>query len=172
MFLVFAAAGPASALPYNVAVIYGGNATGNELAAQLRRIYDLDWELAESGGAIISAVRAGLDGDGVVQITEAGDLRGVAVDSYGRIWMAEAAGGRVFRVDNDGANLTSVAVADPYAIAFNGEQALVTGVYDGVISVLNANMSLDETLAPDLADGVFQHDRRPRPVLGAHGLHG
>ncbi len=110
------------------------------------------WELTESGGVVVGATEAGLDGDGVIDVAGAGDLRGLAVDSAGRIWMADAAGEKVFRVDSDGTNLTSATVPNPYAIAFNGEQALVTGGYKGVISVLNADLSLDQTITPPLAD--------------------
>ncbi|HUT58360.1 MAG TPA: PEP-CTERM sorting domain-containing protein [Phycisphaerae bacterium] len=135
------------------------------------------WELSESGGGVIAAAKAGLDGDGVIHVTGAGDLRGLALDSSGRIWMADAAGGKVFRVDSDGTNLASAAVANPYAIAFNGEQALVTGGYSGVISVLNADLSLDQALTPPLADlrldpeiGYSQGSSFSGIVLTANGL--
>ena len=110
------------------------------------------WELTESGGAVIARTKTGLDGDGVIDVAGAVDLRGLAVDSSGRIWMADAEGEKVFRVDADGANLISAAVPNPYAIAFRGEQALVTGGYSGVISVLDPSLSLAETITPPLAE--------------------
>ena len=47
------------------------------------------WELTESGGLVTGATKAGLGGTGGMVITGASDMRGVAVDSLGRIWIAD-----------------------------------------------------------------------------------
>ena len=112
------------------------------------------WALTESGGVITGASPAGLDGDGVITITGASDMRGIAVDSSGRVWIADPSNtygnGKVFRVDSDGTNLVSnTSVPNPYAIAFDGDQVLVTGGYQRVISVLDIDdLSLVNTLVP------------------------
>ncbi len=112
------------------------------------------WALTESGGVITDASPAGLDGDGVITITGASDMRGVAVDSSGRIWIADPSStignGKVFRVDSDGTGLVSnTDVPNPYAIAFNGDEVLVTGGYQRIISVLDIDdLSLVDTLIP------------------------
>jgi hypothetical protein len=116
------------------------------------------WVLTENGGVITGAARAGLDGDGVITIAGASDMRGLAIDSAGRIWIADPSAttgnGKVFRVDSDGASLISnAAVPNPYAIAFKGDQVLVTGGYQRVISVLDIeDLSITDTLTPPLAD--------------------
>ena len=112
------------------------------------------WELTESGGSITGATQAGLDGDGVITVAGTSDMRGVAVDSSGRIWIADPSGtkgnGKVFRLNSDGSGLVSnTAVPNPYAIAFDGNQVLVTGGYQRVISVLNVDdLTLVKTLTP------------------------
>ena len=103
------------------------------------------WELTESGGQVTNAVRAGLDGDGVITITGASDMRGCAVDSLGRIWIADPLAttgtGKVFRVNSDGAGLVSASVGNPYAIGFNGSEVVVTGGYQRLVTVLNNDLS-------------------------------
>ena len=103
------------------------------------------WELTESGGQVTNAVRAGLDGDGVITITGASDMRGCAVDWLGRIWIADPLAttgtGKVFRVNNDGTGLVSVDVGNPYAISFNGKEVVVTGGYQRLVTVLNSDLS-------------------------------
>ena len=116
------------------------------------------WELTEDNGIITGATQSGLDGDGVVTITGASDMRGLAVDSSGRIWIADPSGttgnGKVFRLNSDGTSLVSnAAVPNPYAIAFSGDQALVTGGYQGVISVLDTDsLAVVNTLTPPWSD--------------------
>jgi DNA-binding beta-propeller fold protein YncE len=77
-----------------------------------------------SGGA--PGTPAGFGGSGVLKIPGAMSLRGVAVDPKGKIWMADVDANKVFRVDPDGNNLTSVDVEKPMAIAFMDDTALVT----------------------------------------------
>ncbi len=112
------------------------------------------WALIESGGHITGAARAGLDGDGVVTITEASDMRGLAVDSSGRIWIADPSAtmgmGKIFRVSSStGALIDSTnQIPNPYAIVFNGNQALVTGGYQRLVSVVNDDLTVAQTLVP------------------------
>ena len=112
------------------------------------------WVLTESGSIVTGASPAGLDGDGIITVAGASDMRGVAIDSAGRIWIADPSAtignGKVFRLDNDGTNLVSnTSVPNPYAIAFNGDEVLVTGGYQRVISVLNMDdLSVVDTIIP------------------------
>ena len=126
------------------------------------------WELTELGGQVTNAVRAGLDGDGVITITGASDMRGCAVDWLGRIWIADPLAttgtGKVFRVNSDGTGLVSANVGNPYAIGFNGKEVVVTGGYQRLVTVLNSDLSgspwtftvpwTDLELDPDGQSGV------------------
>ena len=77
-----------------------------------------------SGGC--GATPAGFGGSGILPIPDAKSLRGVAVDSKGRIWMADSAAGKVFRVDADGSHLVSAEIKNASDIAFLDDTALVT----------------------------------------------
>jgi len=105
------------------------------------------WELDENGGAITSATKAGLDGDGVVSITGASSLRGVEIDNIGNIWMADVSANKVFRVDSLGANLASVDVTKAIDLAFNGSAMLVTQYTGRTISVLGPDMSISSVIS-------------------------
>ena len=78
------------------------------------------------GSAGAPGTPAGFGGNGIMKIPGAVSLRGVAVDPKGKIWMADVAANKVFRIDPDGSNLTSVDVEKPMAIAFMDDTALVT----------------------------------------------
>jgi DNA-binding beta-propeller fold protein YncE len=74
-------------------------------------------------------------------------LRGVAVDSKGRIWIADQEADRVFRVNPDGSNLVSVEVKKPMAIAFYDETALVTRSIDLEIALVSPDMVVTGNLS-------------------------
>jgi sugar lactone lactonase YvrE len=113
------------------------------------------WALTESGGAIVGAAKAGLDGDGVVTITGASDMRGLAVDANDRIWIADPQNttgtGKLWRINHDGAGLVSADVANPYAIAFHNDQAIVTGGYQRILSAINFDMTASGAFTPPWA---------------------
>jgi len=85
------------------------------------------------GSSGCRATPSGLGGNGVLTIQGARSLRGVAVDSKGRIWMADEEADEVFRVNADGSNQVSVEVKKPLAICFYEDTALVTqGTYQQI----------------------------------------
>jgi len=91
-------------------------------AGELHRFL-IDTRFVSSGAP---GTPAGFGGNGVMKIPGAMSLRGVAVDPKGRIWIADVDANKVFRVNPDGSNLTSVDVDKPLAIAFMDDTALVT----------------------------------------------
>ncbi len=106
------------------------------------------WDLTESGADITTATQAGLDGDGQVTLSAASSLRGLNVDSSGKIWMTDISGNQVFRMDNDGTNLTSVSVDEPIDVDFDGDLAFITQYTERTISVLSlSDMSIENTLS-------------------------
>lgn len=106
------------------------------------------WVLQTRAKEVTGAVLSGFGEDtGELQIPEARSLRGVAVDSKGRIWMADVTGNKVFRVDRTGENLQSVEVRRPLAIGFDGSRAFVTRETDRAIALLDVEtMSVTGTL--------------------------
>lgn len=111
------------------------------------------WVLAESGSNITGATQAGLGGTGQVLITGAVNLRGVEVDPSGKIWMADIGGNKVFRINNDGTGLVSVAVTEAMDVGFDDTQAFVTQYTARTITVLKqSNMTFVATLTPPWAD--------------------
>jgi len=95
------------------------------------------WKLTESGGGITGATPDGLDGDGVITVAGATDLRGLEVDSAGNIWMTDLDGGKVFRVDSSGGSLTSFDVPEAMDIGFLGDYAYVTQYTERTITLIN-----------------------------------
>jgi hypothetical protein len=91
-----------------------------------------------SGGS--KATPAGLGGSGILRIQGAESLRGVAVDSKGRIWIADEQANKVFRLDPDGSNQASVEVKKPLAIAFYDDTALVTRDTDEQIALVSPDL--------------------------------
>ncbi|HEX4085086.1 MAG TPA: hypothetical protein VHY22_09255 [Chthoniobacteraceae bacterium] len=91
-----------------------------------------------SGGC--KATPAGLGGSGVMTIPGARSLRGVAVDSKGRIWMADLEAGMVFRLNADGTGLTSATVKRAFQIAFLDDTALVTTDLEREVALISPDM--------------------------------
>jgi hypothetical protein len=116
------------------------------------------WQLTESGGAITAAILAGLDGDGVVTITEGTDMRGVAVGPDGKILLANPVDGKIIKVNTNGSGQVSYHYAandNPYYFAIIGGQVFVThGNYMGGtrVAVITYNdMSLVGNIIPPFA---------------------
>jgi len=93
------------------------------------------------------ATPAGLGGSGVMTIPGALSLRGVAVDSQGRIWMADADADSVFRINPDGSGLVSATVPKAMAVAFYNDTALVTRGTDRQIALVSPDMVVEGNLA-------------------------
>lgn len=110
-------------------------------SAHLRR-----WVLRTEGKKVAGAEPAGFNGDGRREIEGAGDLRGLAIDPKGRIWIADLGGGRVFRFEPGKDELQSVAVRTPLAIACDGARVLVTQARERTITLINEEMSIIGTL--------------------------
>lgn len=109
------------------------------------------WTISEGvGDAVTGAVQEGLDGDGLLNITGASDLRGIEVDVLGRIWLADKGTDAVFRINNDGTGFTSMALDNPMDIAFDGDQVFISQYTDRMMSALAMDtMSLlDSFTAP------------------------
>jgi len=135
------------------------------------------WNLTESGTNITDSTLAGLDGDGHITVAGASDLRGVAVDTSGRIWMAGAAQGKVWRMNSDGTGLTSTSVSNPYYFGISGDQVFVTQWENRKVAVLNANtMALTNTIGGDIAipwlDLGLDADGATDPRNGLAGANG
>ena len=102
---------------------------------------------ARFGSAGCRATPAGWGGNGVLPIQGARNLRGVAVDAKGRIWIADEEEDRVFRVNADGSNQASVEVKKPMAIVFYDDTALVTRGTDREIALISPDMVVTGNLA-------------------------
>ena len=83
----------------------------------------------------------------MVHIQGAQSLRGVAVDPKGRIWIADPAVNKVFRINADGSNQVSVDVKMPMAIAFYDDTALVTRGADRQIALITPDMVVTGNLS-------------------------
>jgi len=105
------------------------------------------WVLEKTGKEITDATPAGLARDGQLTIPGVTSLRGLAVDPKGRIWMADNADNKVFRVDKNGSNLVSVDVKSPMAMAFDGEKCYVTQGSELQITIIDENMNVLGTLS-------------------------
>ena len=93
------------------------------------------------------ATPAGLGGTGVLHIQGAQNLRGVAVDGKGRIWMADTELNRVFRVNADGSEQVAVEVGTPLAIGFFDDTAMVTRNTDREIALISPDMVVTGNLS-------------------------
>jgi len=95
------------------------------------------WLLTESGGAVTGAALDSSWGSSG-QVSLAANIRGVEVDSGGRIWVAGYGTNKVYVVSADGLSYQSIdSVTTPMDIGFDGSRALVTqytqrqiGVFD------------------------------------------
>lgn len=99
------------------------------------------WVISENGSAL-TATAKGFGGEGILKVPGALDLRGIAVDAKGRLWIADLKGNKVFKVDADGQNLNSIQVLTPIALAFENGRCFVTRYTDRAISVLDENLTV------------------------------
>jgi hypothetical protein len=99
------------------------------------------WLLIESGGSITSATLDTTFGTGGT-VTLAANLRGVKVDSNGKIWVAGYGNNTVYRVSSDGLTVDSISVSKPIDIDFIAGTALVSRYTDRVISRFDMNTML------------------------------
>jgi hypothetical protein len=100
----------------------------------------------EAGATVSAATLSGFEGNGVMKVPGALDLRGVKVDAKGRIWMADLRGGKVFRVSPDGKEVKSVSVPSAVDVAIDGQRVFVSRSLERVITVLNDDVEVLGTL--------------------------
>ena len=107
------------------------------------------WLLTENGGSITGAsldISFGTGGS----VSLAGNLRGLAADSAGNIWVAGNGTNQVFVVSADGSSYQTInGVASPIDIDFAGSSALITqstqrqiSAFDAVLLSLQATISV------------------------------
>jgi sugar lactone lactonase YvrE len=84
------------------------------------------WEMKIKEGRVVDAVPAGFGGDGTVDLPGGISLRGLCIDSKGRILCADIEGNRLFRIDNDGKEIISTFVESPMAVACDGDLIFVS----------------------------------------------
>jgi sugar lactone lactonase YvrE len=105
------------------------------------------WVLAKQGKQIVDATLAGFDGSGEFNVAGARSVRGIAIDSKGRIWIADLEGNKIFRLDRDGRTIESVKVQTPISLAFDGGKCLVTQAEQRQITILDDELHVTGTLA-------------------------
>jgi hypothetical protein len=106
------------------------------------------WLLAESGGSITGAsLDASFGTAGSVSL--AGDVRGLEVDSTGKIWVAGYGNNTVYIVSADGSSYQTIdGVASPIDIDFAGSSAFVTQYTQRQISAFDTVLlSLQTTIS-------------------------
>ncbi len=99
------------------------------------------WVISENKGEC-TATQVGFGGEGILKVPGAIDLRGIEVDPKGRLWVADLNGNKVFKVDPDGQNLSSVQIMTPMDLAFDNGRCFVTRSTDRAISVLDENLNV------------------------------
>jgi len=113
------------------------------------------YELTEGiGNALVSSLKAGLDGDGEVFIPNSTTPRGLDIQNSGVIWVADNSAGVVFRIYPNGTLKGSTAVAKAYDLAIdtNRLEVFVSQHTNRTIKVLNlTNGIVKRTLTPPAA---------------------
>lgn len=98
---------------------------------------------SDSFGAISKVKQAGFEnGAGEFRIPGAMSLRGVTVDSHGRIWVADLGGDSVYRIEPSGKDLKSIKLHTPMAIAFDGSKGYVSLWRNREIAVISDEMAV------------------------------
>jgi hypothetical protein len=100
------------------------------------------WVIKTQGAAVTGAELEGLGNNGVLRVSGAASLRGVAVDGKGRIVFADLEGSKVYRVRKDGGDLQSAAVRTPMAVGCEGARYLVTEWRGREISLLDEDLKV------------------------------
>ena len=122
--------------------------------------------LSESGGSVIGdALDTSFGVGGEAALSP--DLRGVEVDSLGRIWVADMDGNAVYVVAANGSSYSTIAVHSPMDVAFAAGTALVSRYTD----VLLSRFTLDTLLSAgsDLAPPLSALELTATPATGGHG---
>ena len=105
------------------------------------------WVLDETGDRVEGAKRSGLGSDGEVRVAGAVSLRGIAVDGRGRVWVADPAADKVFRIDPDGTDIASVSVSDAVDLDVAGDTVVVARFYDRVLALIDGSMKVVQTIS-------------------------
>jgi len=100
------------------------------------------WVLQESGTEVTAAELSGFDGNGVIKVPGAYDLRGMKIDTKRNFWMCDLKGNKVFRISPDGKDVKSVAVNLPMDVAIDGQRVFVTRSTERAITVLDDEMNV------------------------------
>jgi hypothetical protein len=101
----------------------------------------LDESAAFGGGSLAWSGDAEFGSGGSVDLgTTATDVRGLATDATGDIWVADR-GGTVFRVSSSGALLGSVAVPEAFDVYVDGDHVLVSQDRVATIAVIERTAS-------------------------------
>jgi sugar lactone lactonase YvrE len=113
-------------------VLYATSRTRNVLAR---------FEIETRGNLVVNSEAKGLTDQGEMKIPGAKGLRGIAIDSKGRIWMADTDGNQVFRVDSSGKNLVSKPLKSPLALAFDGNRCFITQGRENQITITDLDLN-------------------------------
>jgi len=104
------------------------------------------WVLEKSGGTIVNAKLDGFDGTGEISIPNAESLRQITIDANQRVWVTDPVAGKVFRMDKDGNNATSIDVKGAMAVGADGNRYFVTQSTERQITILDDAMAVVGTL--------------------------
>lgn len=105
------------------------------------------WILQEKDGSIVSASSEGLPDNGEIKIPGAVDLRQMAVDKLGNVWVADHDGNQVYRIGSDHKTISSADVMTPMGVAVDNDRIYVTRSHDLAITILDENMTVVGNLA-------------------------
>ncbi len=104
------------------------------------------YKLTEAGGAVTAAaVDTSFGVNGTVSLPAGASLRGVEVDSTGRVWVAGNGTNAVYVVASNGSSYQTIgSIATPMDIGFDGTSALITQATQRQISEVDiATLSLE-----------------------------
>ena len=100
------------------------------------------WVLTEKDDLVVGAKPAGFDGTGVFKVPGGLDLRGLAVDSAGNIWVCDHVANKVFKIRKDGKDYKSVEVKNAMYLGLDGNRVLVTRGLDRTITVMDSDLAI------------------------------
>ena len=105
------------------------------------------WEIQTKDNRVVDAQAKGLGGEGELKLPEAQSLRGVAIDSKGRIWVADLAGNKIYRVEADGKKIDSKEIPSPMAMAFDKDRCFVTQSEEHQIAIFDLDLNYQGNLS-------------------------
>jgi len=98
------------------------------------------WNVTEDGAGI-SDIQPdptfGAGGTLALGVGGSSDLRNVAIDGDGYVWVAGHGSDRLYRVSPDGTTIDMASVENPFDLDFNGEQVVLTTHTDRVVKLFN-----------------------------------